>query len=270
MKINPDFTEKILTGFIRDELHKNGFIKGILGLSGGLDSSTAAFLAARALGPENVTAVIMPYGALFQRDVDDARKVAASLGIKSITVDIQPAVDAYYSRFPADDQVLKGNKMARERMSVLYDLSEREKALVIGTSNKTELLIGYGTIFGDMASAVNPIGDLYKTQVRVLAQHLEVPDSVLRKAPTAGLWSGQTDEQEIGLAYEEIDRILYRLVDLRKTKQKIIAEGFERDKVDKILQMIESSEYKRKLPCIAKISHRTVGLDFLYPYDRGK
>lgn len=270
MKINPDFVEKILTGFIREELRKNGFSKGILGLSGGLDSSTSIFLAERALGPKNVIGMIMPYGDLFQQDVQDARAVAEILGIKTITVDIRPSVDAYYSRFPTDSHILKGNKMARERMSVLYDFSEREKALVIGTSNKTELLIGYGTIFGDMASAVNPIGDLYKTQVRVMAEHLGVPESVLKKAPTAGLWQGQTDEQEIGLTYEEIDRILYRLVDLRRSEQQVIKDGFKPEKVEKIVRMIESSEFKRKLPCIAKISQRTVGLDFLYPYDRGK
>jgi NAD+ synthase len=270
MKINPVFTEKILTDFIREELVKKGFSKGILGLSGGLDSSTSIYLAVRALGAENVIGVIMPYGNLFHQDAQDAGNVAESLRIETITVNIQPSVDAYYSRFPTDNQVLKGNKMARERMSVLYDFSERKKALVIGTSNKTELLIGYGTIFGDMASAVNPIGDLYKTQVRIMAQHLGVPDSILNKAPTAGLWKGQTDELEIGLSYEEIDRILYRLVDLRRSDEQLIEEGFKSSKVKKILRMIETSEFKRKLPCIAKISQRTIGLDFLYPYDREK
>lgn len=270
MKINPDFVKKILCEFIREELYKNGFSKGILGLSGGLDSSTSIFLAVRALGQENVIGVIMPCGDLFQQDVRDAHTVAEALGIKTITVDIQPSVDAYYSRFPSGSPVLKGNKMARERMSVLYDFSEREKALVIGTSNKTELLIGYGTIFGDMASAFNPIGDLYKTQVRIMAHHLGVPETVLNKAPTAGLWKGQTDEEEIGFSYEEIDRILFRLVDLRRSKDQLIREGFDSRKVEKILHMIKSSEFKRKPPCIAKISQRTIGLDFLYPYDWGK
>lgn len=270
MNINPGFVEKILTRFIREELFKNGFSKGILGLSGGLDSSTSISLAVRALGPEKVTGIIMPYGDLFQQEVKDAQSVAESLGIKTVTVDIRPSVDAYYSRFPTQNPGMKGNKMARERMSVLYDFSQREKALVIGTSNKTELLIGYGTIFGDMASAFNPLGDLYKTQVRVMARHLGVPESVITKAPTAGLWSGQTDEQEIGMSYEEIDLILFRMVDLRHSKEQVIREGFEREKVEKISRMMASSEFKRKPPCIAKISQRTIGLDYLYPYDRGK
>ncbi|MFW6136625.1 MAG: NAD+ synthase [Candidatus Aminicenantaceae bacterium] len=270
MNINPGFVEKILTRFIREELFKNGFSKGISGLSGGLDSSTSISLAVRALGPENVTGIIMPYGDLFPQDVKDAQNVAESLGIKTVTVDIKPTVDAYYSRFPTQNPGMKGNKMARERMSVLYDFSEREKALVVGTSNKTELLIGYGTIFGDMASAFNPLGDLYKTQVRVMARHLGVPESVITKTPTAGLWSGQTDEQEIGMSYEEIDLILFRMVDLRRSKEQVIQEGFERDNVEKISRMMASSEFKRKPPCIAKISQRTIGLDYLYPYDRGK
>ena len=270
MKINPQFTEKILTNFIREELKKNGFSRGILGLSGGLDSSTSISLAVRALGAENVTGVIMPYGDLFQQDVQDADTLSHSLGIRTVTVDIKPAVDAYYSQFPTDNQVLKGNKMARERMSVLYDFSMREKSLVIGTSNKTELLLGYGTIHGDMASAINPMGDLYKTQVRVMARHLGVPESILNKAPTAGLWSGQTDEEELGLTYEEIDRVPCRMVDGRRSPAQMVQEGFAKEKVEKIYRMIESSEFKRKLPSIPKISPRTVGLDFLYPYDRGK
>jgi len=268
MKINADFVEKILTKFIRDELSKSNYTKGILGLSGGLDSTVCAFLASKALKPKNVTALIMPYGKTFNTDVSDAMDVVKLLGIRSRTIDISPMVDAYYKKNPTDNRILIGNKMARERMSILYDYSVREKSLILGTSNKTELLLGYGTIHGDMACAVNPLGDLYKTQIRQLADHLDVPKKIIKKAPSAGLWAGQTDEGELGMAYEEIDKLLYQIVDGRKTKEDVLALGFPKKIVEKVLKLIKSSEFKRKLPPIAKLSHRTVGVDFLYPYDR--
>jgi NAD+ synthase len=179
-------------------------------------------------------------------------------------------VDTYFSRFPARDKIRIGNKMARERMSILYDFSAKEKALILGTSNKTELLIGYGTIHGDTACAINPLGDLYKTQVRELSSHLVFPERILAKKPTAGLWPGQTDEGEIGLSYEEIDQILFQLVDDRQPPEAVIAAGFSRESVEKILSLIRNSEFKRKMPPIAKISSRTIGHDFLYPYDRNR
>jgi NAD+ synthase len=270
MTINPAFVEKVLTAFIRQELERFGFRNGILGLSGGLDSAIAAALAVRAVGPSRVLALIMPYGNAYPRDVRDAAALAGRLGFRTETIDIAPAVDAYFSRFPTKSPVQRGNKMARERMSVLYDFSERAKALIIGTSNKTELLIGYGTIHGDMACAFNPLGDLYKTQVRALGRHLGLPAAILRKAPTAGLWPGQTDEAEIGMSYAELDRILYRLVDLRESRREVVAGGFDRRKVERIAAMIRRSEFKRRMPPIAKLSFRTVGHDFLYPYDRGR
>jgi NAD+ synthase len=270
MKINPAFVEKVLTRFIRDGITKHGFRKGILGLSGGLDSTVCAALAATALGPRNVLGLIMPYGSSFSRDVRDAEAVGRWLGIRTRTIDIAPQVDPYFAAHPTASRVLRGNKMARERMSVLYDFSAREKALILGTSNKTELLIGYGTIHGDMASALNPMGDLYKTQVRELARHLGVPAAILRKTPTAGLWAGQTDEREIGLSYAELDDILERLVERRLTARELVAEGFPRRKVERVAAMVRASEFKRKLPPIAKLSPRSVGHDFLYPYDWGK
>jgi NAD+ synthase len=270
LDINPAFVEAVLTRFIKEELAKFGFRKGILGLSGGIDSSVCAFLASKALGPRNVLALMMPYRESPNDDVRDAHEVVRRLGIRSRSVDISPMVDAYFARFPAADPVLRGNKMARERMSILYDFSAREKALILGTSNKTELLIGYGTIHGDMASAINPLGDLYKTQVRELGRHLGVPGRIVRKTPTAGLWPGQTDEEEIGLSYEELDAILYRLVDMRLPAGEVVAAGFEKARVEKIAGMIRNSEFKRKLPPIAKLSGRTVGHDFLYPYDWGR
>ncbi|MCJ7587891.1 MAG: NAD+ synthase [Candidatus Aminicenantes bacterium] len=270
MTINPRFVEKVLTAFIRQELSRFGFKNGILGLSGGLDSAVSASLAVRALGASHVIALILPYGTSFSRDVRDAKELAERFRIRSRVIDIAPMVDAYFSGHPTQRLVLKGNKMARERMSILYDYSEREKALIIGTSNKTELLIGYGTIHGDMACAINPLGDLYKTQIRELGRTLGLPPKILRKKPTAGLWPGQTDEDEIGMSYAEVDRILYHLVDLRETRREIAGRSIDRRKVERIASLIRSSEFKRKLPPIAKISVRSVGHDFLYPYDRDR
>ncbi len=270
MKINPSFVEKVLCAFIRGELGKFNYQKAILGLSGGLDSSVCAFLAAKALGPKNVIGMILPYKDTFGEDVKDAQSVARRLGIRSEVIDIAPMVDTYFSGRPTKDKVRIGNKMARERMSILYDFSAKEHALILGTSNKTELLIGYGTIHGDMACAINPLGDLYKTQIRELAAHLRVPARILKKKPSAGLWPGQTDEGEIGLTYGEIDEILFRLVDERKSTKDVIAAGFTKEAVEKISTLVRNSEFKRKMPPIAKISARTVGHDFLYPYDRNR
>ena len=269
-KINGPFVEKILTSFIRDELGRCGCRKALLGLSGGLDSAVCAALAARALGPRNILGLVLPYGRAFPRDVKDAVAWACRLGIRHKTVDIAPQVDLYFAAHPTTSRVQRGNKMARERMSVLYDHSVREGGLVLGTSNTTELLLGYGTVYGDMACAINPMGDLYKTQVRELAVHLRVPVGIRRKAPTAGLWPGQTDEGDLGLTYEEIDLILYGLVEGRKTRAEVIEAGHAAADVDRVLGMIRGSQFKRALPPIAKLSIRSVGHDFLYPYDRGR
>jgi len=270
MKINGPFVDKILTKFIKEELSKFNYKKGILGLSGGLDSSVCAFLAVKALGSKNVLALIMPYKTTFHQDIKDAQSVATILQMQWKIIDISPMVDAYFSKYPTKNRIIKGNKMARERMSILYDFSFREKALILGTSNKTELLLGYGTIHGDMACAINPLGDLYKTQLRQLAKHLGVSKKILEKKPSAGLWTGQTDEGELGLTYAEVDNILFKLVDQRASKKEIINSGFKREKVEKIITLIKKSEFKRKMPPIPKISSRTIGLDFLYPYDLGK
>jgi NAD+ synthase len=270
MKINPVFVEKLITHFIQEEFSKLNFEIGILGLSGGLDSSVCAALAARALGPKNVIGLIMPYKDIFNQDVKDAEDFALRLRISFRVIDISLMVDAYYVNYPTNNRILKGNKMARERMSILYDVSARERALILGTSNKTELLLGYGTIHGDMACAINPLGDLYKTQIRQLARHLKIPDKILNKKPTAGLWPGQTDEAELGLTYSKIDKILYQLIDLKKPKKEVISSGFSKQDIEKILKLIKGSEFKRKMPPIPKMSDRTVGHDFLYPFDRDK
>ena len=270
MKISPAFVAKVLVRFIREEMDRLGFAKGVLGLSGGLDSAVSAALAARALGPENVLGLIMPYGEACPADVADAVSLARQLGIRSETIDIAPQVDAYFSRYPTESRILRGNKMARERMSILYDVSAREKALILGTSNKSELLVGYGTIHGDMACAFNPLGDLFKTQVRELGAWLGLPKAILEKVPTAGLWPGQTDEGELGITYAELDAILVEMADRRKTVPEIVALGFEAEVVERVAGMVRRSEFKRKMPPIAKISARTVGHDFLYPFDREK
>jgi len=270
MKISGAFVEKVLTRFIREELSKFNYEKAILGLSGGLDSSVCAFLATRALSSKNVIALIMPYQKTFQQDVKDAQSLAKQLKVQWEIIDISPQVDAYFAKYPTENRIIKGNKMARERMSVLYDFSAREKALVLGTSNKTELLLGYGTIYGDTACGLNPLGDLYKTQIRQLGQHLGVPEKILKKTPSAGFWTGQTDEGELGLTYEEADKILFMLVDQMVSKKEIIGSGYKKETVEKIISLIKKSEFKRKMPPIPKISTRTVGHDFLYPYDWDK
>ncbi|NIM59546.1 MAG: NAD+ synthase [Candidatus Aminicenantes bacterium] len=270
MKINEPFVEKILTAFIREELSKFNYKKGILGLSGGLDSAVCASLAVNALKPNNVIALVMPYGETFSEDVKDAQEFAKLLKIKSRVINISPMVDAYFSSNPTESKILKGNKMARERMSILYDFSARENALILGASNKTELLLGYGTIHGDMACGICPLGDLYKSQIRQLAKYLEIPEKIRKKIPSAGLWIGQTDEEEIGISYDEIDKILHQLVDKRTPKKAIIDSGFKKETVEKIITLIKNSEFKRKLPPIPKISSRSIGHDFLFPYDWDK
>src|SRR3990172_511701 len=206
---------KVLTGFIQSEVRRPGFPRVIVGISGGVDSSLAVTLAALAMGPENV------WGG------SHARLIADRLGIHFLEIPITPQIDAYFAAYPDVDHIRRGNKMARERMTVLYDHSARLGALVLGTSNKTELLLGYGTLYGDMASALNPIGDLYKTQVRGLAAHLDVPPEIIGKAPSADLWAGQTDEGELGFTYEAVDRLLYYMVDRRYELPALIELGFD-------------------------------------------
>jgi len=179
-------------------------------------------------------------------------------------------VDAYFERFPEADQVRRGNKMARERMTILFDHSAKLKALVLGTSNKTELLLGYGTLYGDMASAINALGDLYKTQVWQLARHMGVPDVIVQKKPSGDLWAGQTDEEELGFTYDEVDRVLYMMVDRRYELSDLVEAGFEERFVRAVFAKVQASQYKRRLPLIAKVSSRTIDRDFRYPRDWGK
>jgi NAD+ synthase len=230
----------------------------------------SAALAARALGPKNVLAVMMPYKTSSPESLADARTVAKSLKVETLVVEITEQIDAYYAQFPDASDRRRGNKMARERMTILYDLSAAKPALVLGTSNKTELLLGYGTLFGDMASAINPIGDLYKTQVWGIAEHLGLPKSVIRKAPTADLAPGQTDEGDLGFSYHDVDRLLYWMIDERGTPEEMIAAGFDRRFVERVRDLVQGSQFKRRLPVIAKVSRRTIDTDFRYSRDWGR
>jgi NAD+ synthase len=270
LSIDTAVVTEILLGFIRDEVHKVGFDRVVLGLSGGVDSSLVAALAARALGPDQVVPVLMPYRSSSPESEADARIVCAALDLEPVVVDISPQIDAYFERFGDADRGRRGNKMARERMTILYDMSWAQKALVIGTSNKTELLLGYGTVFGDMASALNPLGDLYKTQVFAMARALGLPLRVIEKPPSADLWEGQSDEQELGFEYAVVDMLLYHLVDERRTRAELRALGFADDFIDLVGRRLRDNQYKRRLPIIAKLSTRTIDRDFRYPRDWGR
>jgi NAD+ synthase len=260
----------LLATFIRDELHKAGLERLIIGLSGGLDSATVAYLAVRFIGKDNVIAALLPYESSNPDNVKDAHEIIAALKVKDYVIDITPQVDSYFHHFPDADRVRRGNKMARERMSILYDLSALEGALVVGTSNKTEILLGYGTIFGDLACAMNPLGDLYKTQIRLLARYIGVPEKIIAKAPSADLYAGQSDEGDFGFTYDVVDRLLYLLVDERYTPAQCERAGFNKRLIDQVTGMIIKNQFKRSTPIIAKLSNRTVGIDFRYPRDWGK
>jgi NAD+ synthase len=257
----------VLCRGLRREVERTGFSRTVLGLSGGLDSALTAHLAVRSFGPDNVIAVAMPYRTSNPDSLGHARLVADQLGIELRVEDISPQVDAYFERHPDASSGRRGNKMARERMTILYDLSMAESAMVLGTSNKTELLLGYSTLWGDSASAVNPIGDLYKTQVRQISRELGIVGEVIEKAPSADLWEGQTDEDELGFSYEKVDAFLSLHVDRRQRVPQLLAAGFEAEFIERVRGLMRRSQYKRKLPVIIKISGRTVDKDFLYPRD---
>ena len=267
--IDTALVRKLLVEFLRQEIGKVGITRAVVGLSGGIDSALSCYLAAEALGAQNVLAIRMPYRTSSADSLSHAQCVIDALGVPPATVDIAPMVEPLFERFPDITPLRRGNAMARARMIVLYDQSAAWNGLVIGTSNKTELLLGYGTLFGDMASAVNPLGDLYKTQIRQLAAGVDVPQPILDKPPSADLWAGQTDEGEMGLTYEQVDRLLYLLVDERYSLDEAVEAGFDRTYVERVWKMVRVSSFKRRLPLIAKVSTRTVGVDFRYLRDWG-
>jgi NAD+ synthase len=268
LAIETDVARRVIEQFIRGQLRQAGFERAVLGLSGGIDSALVAYLTAEAIGADRLLCVLMPYRTSSSASVDDATEVVRRLGAASERVDISPMVDAFFAGDPDASSVRRGNVMARQRMTVLYDRSVTWGGLVVGTGNKTESLIGYTTLFGDSACAFNPIGDLYKSQVRQLSAAIGVPESIIRKPPSADLWPGQTDESEAGFSYPVLDRLLYWRVDRRRTDEEMAALGFEPALVARIDRMVATSEFKRQVPPIAKLGPRTAGVDYLYPRRR--
>jgi NAD+ synthase len=269
LAINSNFVRKVLTEFIRSEITRVGFSKAVVGLSGGVDSALSCTLAAEALGPENVLAVRMPYETSSPDSLEHAQLVIDKTGVQAMTIPITPMVEPYLDMIPDGESVRRGNVMARQRMVVVYDQSMAFDGLVVGTGNKTEILLGYTTLYGDSACAINPIGDLYKTQVRQLARDISVPDEIIDKPPSADLWVGQTDEDELGFTYEEVDKLLFLLIDQQHSPEECVQAGFKKSFVEAVVKRVRQNHFKRVMPPIAKLSNRTVGYDFLYPRDWG-
>ena len=268
LAIDTDVARRVVAEFIRGQLRQAGFERAVLGLSGGIDSALVAYLVAEAIGAERLLAILMPYRTSSPASRADAETVVQALGCSSLLVDISPMVDGYFAADPEASAVRRGNFMARQRMAILYDHSVTWGGLVVGTGNKTESLIGYTTLFGDSACAFNPIGDLYKSQVRQLSAAIGVPEAIIRKAPSADLWPGQTDEAEAGFTYPELDRLLFWMIDRRRTDDELIALGFDPLTVTRVGRMVAGAEFKRQVPPIAKLGPRTAGVDYLYPRRR--
>ncbi len=270
LSIDTDQTKQILTDFIRSKVTRAGFSRAVVGLSGGIDSSLSGYLAAEALGPENVMAVRMPYKTSSAGSLEHAQLVIDNLGVKNLTVPITDLVDPLFERFPTADHIRRGNAMARARMIVLYDQSQAFEGLVVGTGNKTEFLLGYTTLYGDAACAFNPLGDLYKTQVRQLARVMGVPEVIINKPPSADLWVDQTDEGELGFTYDEVDQLLYLLVDKSYTPDECIDAGYGESFVKAVINLIRRNSFKRMVPPIAKLSEQDLSEDFLSFGDWGR
>jgi NAD+ synthase len=278
LAIDTDVARRVIVDFIRSQLEQSGFERCVLGLSGGIDSALVAYLVHAAIGPDRLLCLLMPYRTSSAASRRDAETVVAALACRSELVEISPMVDAYFGRDAvpgaagpeglAASSVRRGNVMARVRMTVLYDRSATFGGLVVGTGNKTESLIGYTTLFGDAACAFNPIGDLYKSQVRQLAVALGVPAPIIEKAPSADLWPDQTDETEGEFSYPVLDRVLYWRIDRRRSADEVVALGFDRALVERVEKMVAGSEFKRQVPPIAKLGPRTAGVDYLYPRRR--
>jgi NAD+ synthase len=270
LAIDTDVARRIIGEFIRGQLRQAGFERTVLGLSGGIDSALVAYLVAEAIGADRLLCVLMPYRTSAASSRGDAEEIVRRLGCASTVVDISGMVDAYFAAKDRSDAspLRRGNLMARARMSVLYDHSATWGGLVVGTSNKTEMLIGYTTLFGDSACAFAPIGDLYKSQVRQLSAAIGVPDAVVRKPPSADLWPGQTDEAEVGHTYAELDRLLFWMIDRRRSAAELLEMGFEEGFIERVVRLVAASEFKRQVPPVAKLGPRTPGVDYLYPRRR--
>jgi len=268
LAIDTGVARRVIAEFIRGQLRQAGFERAVLGLSGGIDSALVAFLIAEAIGADKLLCVMMPYRTSAAASRGDAEEVIRRLGCASELVDISPMVDGFFGSDTDASSLRRGNFMARMRMAVLYDRSVTWGGLVVGTGNKTESLIGYTTIFGDAACAFNPVGDLYKSQVRQLAAAIGVPAEIIAKAPSADLWPGQTDEIEAGFSYPELDRLLFWRIDKRRSIDEVVALGFAPELVERVDRMVAGAEFKRQVPPIAKLGPRTTGVDYLYPRRR--
>jgi NAD+ synthase len=268
LAIDTDVARRVIAEFIRGQLAQAGFERAVLGLSGGIDSALVAYLVAEAIGAERLLAVLLPYRTSSPSSRGDAETIVSALGCASEVVEITPMVDGFFGSDESVSPLRRGNFAARQRMAVLYDRSVTWGGLVVGTGNKTESLIGYTTVFGDSACAFNPIGDLYKSQVRQVAAAIGVPEAVIRKAPSADLWPGQTDEAEAGFSYPVLDRLLYWRIDKRRSREELVALGFDAALVDRVDRMVAGAEFKRQVPPIAKLGPRTAGVDYLYPRRR--
>ncbi|MEA1916035.1 MAG: NAD+ synthase [Campylobacterota bacterium] len=259
---------KFLVKFLQNEVHKTGLDSAVLGLSGGLDSAVVAVLAKMAFG-DNLLCIKMPSQYSSQGSLDDADELVKKFNLRAITKPITPMLKAYESE-NADVELSNlrvGNFSSRLRMNILFDASAATNALVLGTSNKSELMLGYGTIYGDLASALNPIGDLYKSEVYELAEHLGVVSSIINKAPSADLFEGQSDEEDLGYTYAQLDAVLKSYVEDRSNKEELLNQGFENELVEMIIKKIYQNQFKRKMPIIAKLTSRTINHDFNYPRD---
>lgn len=267
LTLNYALVKKFIVKFIEEEIKSNKFNHALLGISGGIDSALVASLAVDALGKENVFGILLPYKLSSKESIEDGLKVVENLGIKYEIIDITEIAEPYLTKEKIGDKFRIGNFLARIRMSIIFDKAREFDAIVLGTSNKSEIMLGYTTWYGDMAAGIYPIGDLYKTQVFGLSKHVGVPESIIAKKPSADLWPGQTDEDEIGTPYSEIDQILYLYLEERKTKEEIVELGFKKEDVENVLKRMFATQFKRTFPPVCKISQRTFGHDFLYPHD---
>jgi len=257
--------ENYLIRFLQEETYKTGLKGAVMGLSGGIDSAVVAVLAKKAFD-KNLKVFLLPSQFSSDSSITDALKLCEKFDIDYEIIEIKDIVTAYKEN-ENSTSLRVGNFSARVRMAILFDQSAKYSSLVLGTSNKSEILLGYGTWYGDLASAINPIGDIYKSEIFEFAKYLQVNEEIISKPPSADLWEGQSDEDELGFSYKEIDRVFFELIEKRRSPKEVINDGFNEELVKMLDKKIYQNQFKRKMPIIAKITQRTVGIDFLYPRD---